>query len=127
MTTTKPATKISKKPDYIVDDMLGQQYLGDSKASPYCKDIIRIENPVIRSAFAILIASGCKGSDVDNFILALAKKDYRYLEILIDHKTPLSNATQFKMKLSKGFDLPLKKQPKKLYRLSDEINTVTNS
>lgn len=115
----------NEKKEYIDDDMLGQQYLGDLKASAYCRDIIRIENPAIRSAFAILIGSGCKGSDVETFILTLAKQDWRYIDLLIKYKTPLSNATQLKVKLSKGFKLELRKQPAKVYKLSDEINKLS--
>ena len=128
-TTTHTTEPLDKAKPYIDDDMLGRQYLGDSKASPYCRNIIRIKDPTIRSAFAILIASGCKGTDVDNFILTLAKQGWQYLDVLINNKskTPLSNATQLKVKLSKGFKLELRNKPAKAYNLSDEINNLTSS
>lgn len=126
--TKKPMTQNNNtKKDYNDTDMLGALYLGDSKASVYCRDIIRIENTSIRAAFALLIGSGCKGSDVDEFIISLAKQDWRLLQILRDHKTPLSNATQLKNKLAKGFKLALKRPPVKSHFLSAEINKLTTS
>lgn len=124
---TKNMKQTNNTKDYNDADMLGGLYLGDSKASAYCKDIIRIENTLIRAAFALLISSGCKGSDVDEFIISLAKQDWRLLQILRDHKTPLSNATQLKNKLAKGFKLELKRPSVKPHFLSAEINKLTNS